>query len=633
MTENCRLMPGSMKEQSETAISRLQTENSHLCTSNAALDAFINDRSNIGQSFSNVRQKMSDFRMASDALIEANVADIDSHRRIIASVGDQILNGLHILETLDNAITLQNDAIDNVAYYDRRLRTAIRGRSCLRENRNTWAEVRDSAILVIRNMEQKIDDFHRADIATRGIFTAAEGLRTTARQGLRLIREAAAGLPNSYGTENLSRWRDEIRNAKEQFELQRLLAELLPEGGSPNWERIAEILNRPYDQISPIEYYAISQVFASLESDGDLTKLVQLLADPVTISPMVPGSFGFDPDFHDNTPIPLHEHLWPPGVGIGSEAVYWVFCPEKINRIQFFLNVEAATLISQTDGIYDETRINRLLERSALLSTVSVLTNPIAGEGNFSNSNTVLGDANGPMINITASSDRNVSYLVNFHSANIIVTHNPAHQQIPSVTLHDPQQNTIAISPAVDCTRISTIVRENAEAHVRGEFPVDLRPDGFGGFASDMIKKAGDAAMGKYRYPLDIALSLYNNFIENPANRANQNVLNNVIPGFEDIYDAAFHGRFDFYAVVINSGNAQSDVILTPSPSTYARVEVINEFIRENDLASSLPGELEYPVNIGDAMQGTYLREFVESRTRQERRAMGFGNQNNEGNE
>jgi len=259
MTEACKLHPGNMKRQSEGAISRLNAESEALRIGNTALNAFINDDTNRGLAFDNVRRKMEDFRTAANALIMANDADIADHRTLIGSVGDVVLDGAVILRAHEYH-TRKKATAD--CFINRFKRDRGIPHVCNRQNssvgestrsRTCWTNTSVHHAMMIRAYEQKMTDFDRISETTSNLFQTGEALRSSAMRGLEYIQEAAMGLPNIYDSAWLSAWRDDIAILKESIVIETIEETIA--------ERYAQLLERLDGLIADADLMLFNMLF------------------------------------------------------------------------------------------------------------------------------------------------------------------------------------------------------------------------------------------------------------------------------------------------------------------------------------------------------------------------------------
>jgi len=208
-----------MRSQSEAAISRLESKIGALETALTAFDAFIDDETNEGLAFSNVRLKMQDFRLATTGLINAARADIADHRTLINAVGDEYLNGAIILDAIDSNTRSKETARvwrDHFSGIMRDIPWILSNflnptwRNA-RNSRDRWQGIFDYHYDRIRDYEQKMRDFHNINVSIMFLFTNGNSLRSVAKRGLEYIQEAAEGLPDSYDSVALGGWREEMR--------------------------------------------------------------------------------------------------------------------------------------------------------------------------------------------------------------------------------------------------------------------------------------------------------------------------------------------------------------------------------------------------------------------------------------
>ena len=155
MTDSSRLIPSKLKAQSEAAITRLQAYNESLRVSNVALDAFINDDTNRSKRFNNAKRKMEDYKLVSNAFIQANDSDIAEHRMLADIVGDIDLVGAAIFHSLDINMRDRYFAEDRVAHYRRvqhnvtilqRLNPFDRTLSNAQQNQRNWERLLENIV-------------------------------------------------------------------------------------------------------------------------------------------------------------------------------------------------------------------------------------------------------------------------------------------------------------------------------------------------------------------------------------------------------------------------------------------------------------------------------------------------------
>lgn len=154
-----------------------------------------------------------------------------------------------------------------------------------------------------------------------------------------------------------------------------LLNTLRTENGF-NWDRIEEILGRPSDQISELEYHALASVFAEMSGATDVERFINLIAEQ------------FAPAWRTQQ-----------GTLVPGQYV-WLFCAEKAGNIRRYLDAGVTDLIaiqmglSQDCAAHHNVSRHHLMSRSTLLYVVGGLT-PVDADPHALL--VPLGGANGPL--------------------------------------------------------------------------------------------------------------------------------------------------------------------------------------------------------------------------------------------
>jgi len=287
ITRDSRLIPSQVKAQSESAITALEADNEHLCSSITAANAFISDSTNRAESFDRLRLKMEDYVRVANALILANESDVADHQKLIASVGasDGDLIGWQLIEgrarnDLDR-ITANNRAINYRRIRDELLagRTVISGiphrieQQSVREIWTVWAQngesyqigLRDIAAGIVQDYDDKKALYESIENETKGLFACGVPLRSEAVRGLDVIHGASSGLPDSYNNGVLDAWRDSIEFRNDRL-LDNLINELFDgffdENGEPLTEEIEWFLiNNAIDGFPRWQWEAMTRLF------------------------------------------------------------------------------------------------------------------------------------------------------------------------------------------------------------------------------------------------------------------------------------------------------------------------------------------------------------------------------------
>jgi hypothetical protein len=293
MTESSKLMPVSIRNQSNAAITALQADNDSLAASKTALDAFINDNNNRSNRFYNLKRKMEDYKIVADAFKGANDADIADHRILIDIVGDQIFCGETIyrqIRSYENELRAIENNIEKFMQ-DRREVTSFQKLNPFNwtysnalTNQRNWERTRDITLELIRELHKKIEQYNEIEQSTKHFFGIGRDLRATAKRGLTYIEEAASGLPRSYTTASLNRWRSGITSLKSNLEFNRLVIRSADGSISEyDWNAIGELLGRPAEEISTMQFAALAKILMVMTDEKQLQKFLQLLTSPVQL--------------------------------------------------------------------------------------------------------------------------------------------------------------------------------------------------------------------------------------------------------------------------------------------------------------------------------------------------------------
>ena len=227
MNESSRLIPSRMIEQSNEAIKLLQEDNRRLRVANQKMHAFINDNSINSKGFNNLKIKMGDYRKANDALIKANTADIIDHQKLIKLVGNERLIGSTILNRIEQRKARRNFLESRLHHYTRLRDNPIFWDNLLFRKINSGIEATARVMVwkyenlldinneILHNWEQKIVKYNEIEQATKELFTTGCELRVEAERGIGHIRQASAGLPNTFNSSALNSWRTNILAKKE----------------------------------------------------------------------------------------------------------------------------------------------------------------------------------------------------------------------------------------------------------------------------------------------------------------------------------------------------------------------------------------------------------------------------------
>jgi len=196
-----------------------------------------------------------------------------------------------------------------------------------------------------------------------------------------------------------------------------------PDSFDPSWREVREILSRPHNRISELEYSSLAWFFTLLTEIEGQVQFLNYLAEPFQGSffPARPG-----PDFPwDSTPFTV--------------------CSRKIANIQIFLaygiatNIELQMDLHHLSSDYERLELERqdMMQRFALLSVIaSVEFNPNAGT---SSTHVFVGNASGPFSLRQAGADIQLT----FTQSEVL----PSTNSLMSV---DIQERNVRISTALD---------------------------------------------------------------------------------------------------------------------------------------------------------------------------------------
>ncbi|MCL2425177.1 MAG: hypothetical protein FWD05_02455 [Oscillospiraceae bacterium] len=293
LPNHSRLVASALREQSNAAISELHADNADLQTAREAMNAFVADNTNIGDSFDNVRLNMEDYLRVANAFENANNADISDHGKLINVIGDENL----CLATINSEINVNiNEGVrvrNRIAHYER-----VR-------NSTTWWERRAShaknvrhweagaSLRTYRGIERNLNDtieylrgrielFNHIEDSTKNLFTTGPELRSEAINGIKLIEEAAIGLPYSYGCPLLSTWRADIVISTAEFE--RKLEE----------RRFSDLVERLEGSMAEADLILFKQLY-EMNRERAISYLLlyeeMMLTLPQDISPSIAGQY------------------------------------------------------------------------------------------------------------------------------------------------------------------------------------------------------------------------------------------------------------------------------------------------------------------------------------------------------
>ena len=189
-------------------------------------------------------------------------------------------------------------------------------------------------------------------------------------------------------TVNLPAWSQVDAAVEGQQELRMLMRRLMP-NDVVKWDVVGELLARPYNEITPMEYLALAQVFTRLDASSDqepndLTRFVQMMASQLD-DEYVRGSFLFFTtgrnrrsawEFCSNKIAGIQSGI---DAMMGETTILWMMAEndnEKDNFVarhqEFF---QRFSLLSVIDTLGDYRRV--VPDRT---SNVNVLHGPLTGE-------------------------------------------------------------------------------------------------------------------------------------------------------------------------------------------------------------------------------------------------------------
>jgi len=275
MNENSRLYPSKMIVQSNAAIAKLEADNELLREARSAMDAFVGDGTNYSRGINNLKRKMEDYQRVCDAFIQANEADIDDHQRLINLVGDQNLIGYQILDQIENNREQRDEYQRKVEHYRQvqndttgwqnvgeALRWISPWHSSAGQSIRRYEGLRDVTDEIIAAYEQKRERYHEIEQATSQLlFTTGRELRAKAKIGLGHIREASAGMPNSFHSHALTTWRRDIRDAKDRADQGRM-------------EYFLDIYRQLLETDDPVERQALLDILLQKMTDEDIMRMI-----------------------------------------------------------------------------------------------------------------------------------------------------------------------------------------------------------------------------------------------------------------------------------------------------------------------------------------------------------------------
>ena len=224
MNETSRLEPQAIIAQAEEMIRNLDESSSRLQIARSAMIAFINDDSSSTRGINLLKQKQRDLIRIVDALILANMLDVSDCKRLIALVSevDGNINGQRILWLL-------NEVERNIAHYEERLQRArYLLHSPIAYPSQSPPTYQNAEFLIAQYVNlldaqnelrdyllSRIDLYNEIEFQSKSLFKGGDELRDEAARGLKMIIQAATGLPLSYVHPSLFEWRRNIRTKKE----------------------------------------------------------------------------------------------------------------------------------------------------------------------------------------------------------------------------------------------------------------------------------------------------------------------------------------------------------------------------------------------------------------------------------
>ena len=257
MDESSVLIPNQLIAQLNGIIRKKQANNSFLQHANRGIDAFINDDANDTEAIRNKKQKMSDYRLISDALGKSNDSIISDCQKLKALVeGERDFIGEVILRQLQNLDNDQGFVENQIEHYRRvqnnvplldRLNPLNWTYTRARQSRGRYERLLGNITESIRYLNSRVEKFNEIEWASRQLFTESRELITGAIQGVRHIEIAKAGFPSTFSSEGLGAWRTDILVKKEAVTSKLINRILIKDGNGNivgyNWE-ILEGLNR-----------------------------------------------------------------------------------------------------------------------------------------------------------------------------------------------------------------------------------------------------------------------------------------------------------------------------------------------------------------------------------------------------
>jgi len=186
VTHSSVLMPDKIKAQSNAAIAALQADNGSIRMAISAMYAFIDDNTTQSRRFNNLKQKMEDYVVVSNAFMQANNSDISDHRSLMSLVGDEDLVGSNILKQHAASTVSINLADKKIAYYTWLMNDITTWQNWnsfdwaytnAKNSKNNWEALREIDRAIIRELEAKIDRYNTIEQRTRDLFTAGCDLR------------------------------------------------------------------------------------------------------------------------------------------------------------------------------------------------------------------------------------------------------------------------------------------------------------------------------------------------------------------------------------------------------------------------------------------------------------------------
>jgi hypothetical protein len=328
-----------IKAQSRGAIEKLQKDNDSLDSAQSSIESFAGNREIKSEAFDNLKQQISDMSWIIQSIRASNDAEIADHEAFITAVGDEELDGNHILMELESARNIKiADEQEQDGYYQLMATTPI---PLLRDYYATMAAIYGEIVRydqqMIESWEAKEAKYDAIEAATSGLFTSVAEVRTAITTGL---TEIGGAFQNGVYQPNMNaKWRTDLLDVQTK----RLMTVDADGKVTVNWEETEKVLKKDAGDITEIEYMILSQMYLGME-DEDLEQFFLLLME-------------------NRTETPTH--------------CEWSVNQEKMDHISSYLDGYAAVslLMLKEKGTEEEVLINRIvhnhiLHRAATLGAV-----------------------------------------------------------------------------------------------------------------------------------------------------------------------------------------------------------------------------------------------------------------------